>query len=144
VLATLRLGREPGKPLAESATFDAPPFPGDPALPVLVCIDADRVTSGWVAFDDRAVAMPGDLHTRTTRLEIPMVAESGQARISGVIAGKPGASLVARVLADPGRPRPGLGADGVSALQDGCGNVGGAWSLAGLALLLAVRVSRRR
>lgn len=153
VLATLTLGREPGKPLAESATFDAPPFPGDPALPVLVCIDADRVTSGWVTFDDRAVAMPGDLHTRTTRLEIPTVAESGQARISGVIAGKPGASLVARVLADPGRPRPGLGADGVfralphvapSALQDGCGNVGGAWSLAGLALLLAVRLARRR
>lgn len=150
VLATLALGRDTGTPLAESIAFDAPPFPGDPALPVLVCIDSDHVTAGWVALDDAAIAMPGDFDPHLTRLAIPAVAENGGARISGVIAGKPGRSLVARVLADPGRIeatggelRP-VPARARSVGNGNCGNPGGALSAAALALLVAMRIQRRR
>ncbi len=148
VLATLVLGRDTGRPLAGSVAFDAAPFPGDSVLPVLVCIDADRVSAAWVAFDDQAVAMPGDFDPHVTSLQIAAVAEGGAARISGVVAGKPGTSLVARVLADPGRIEGGRTLRRVPAaalpLRGGCGMGGGAGSLAVLAVLAALRRQRRR
>ncbi len=150
VLATLALGRDTGRPLAGSVAFDAAPFRGDRVLPVLVCVDADRVSSAWVALDDQAIAMPGDFDPHLTRLAIPAVAEDGAARISGVVAGKPGTSLVARVLADPGRSeatggelRP-VPARARSVGNGNCGNPGGALSAAALALLVAMRIQRRR
>lgn len=148
VLATLVLGRDTGRPLAGSVDLAATPFPGDPVLPVLVCIDADRVSAAWVAFDDQAIAMPGDFDPHVTRLQIAAVAEGGEARISGVVAGRPGTSLVARVLADPGRIQGGLTLRRVPAaalsLGGGCGTGGGAGSLAVLAVLAALRRLRRR
>jgi len=150
VLATLVLGRDPGRPLAGSADLVATPFPGDAVLPVLVCIDSDRVSSAWVAFDDQAVAMPGDFEPHVTRLEIAAVAEGGEARISGVVAGRPGTSLVARVLADPGRIQGGPMLRRVPAGafsgggSGGCGTGGGAASLSVLAVLGALRRQRRR
>ena len=104
VLATLTLGREEGKPLATSVSFEATPFPGDTVLPVLICIEAQHVSSAWVTLDDEAVATPSSFNPYVTRLAIPAIADAGPGKLSGVIAGKPGATLVARVLADPGRP----------------------------------------
>ena len=147
VLATLVLGRDAGRPLAGSVPLAASPFPGDAVLPVLVCIDADRVSAAWVAFDDQAVAMPGDFDPHVSRLQIAAVAEGGVARISGVVAGRPGTSLVARVLADPGRSQGGETLRQVPAaalLRGGCGMGGGAGSLAVLAVLAALRRQRRR
>jgi hypothetical protein len=103
VLATLVLAREEGKPLAASVSFEATPFPGDTVLPVLICIEAQHVSSAWVTLDDEAVATPSSFDPYVTRLAVPAVADAGPGKISGVIKGKPGAMLVARVLADPGR-----------------------------------------
>ncbi|HEX9307299.1 MAG TPA: hypothetical protein VF894_07410 [Anaeromyxobacter sp.] len=162
VLGTIELGRDPGKPLAATVSFDATPFPGDADLPVLVCIDSVRVTAGWVTLDDAAIANPGDFNPAMTHLEVRAVAEAGSARIAGTIAGKPGTWLVARILADPGRTTPPattpfsagtrIATTAVATLSagslhgggaGGCGTGGGAGPLAGLALLLALR-SRRR
>jgi len=160
VLGTLELGREPARPLAAAVSFDATPFPGDADLPVLVCIDSSRVTAGWVTLDDAAIASPADFNAKVTHLEVRAVAEACAARIAGTIAGKPGSWLVARVLADPGRTMTAAGSPagpGTTLLAraaasagslhgagaGGCGTGGAAGPLAGLALLLALRLRRR-
>jgi hypothetical protein len=103
VLATLELERAEGKPNAGWVRFPADPPPGEDELPVLVCIRADRVSAAWVALDGEAIATPSDFEPHVVDLAIRSEVEGGQGRISGVIAGKPGARLVVRVLADPAR-----------------------------------------
>jgi hypothetical protein len=102
LLGTLELARRPGRPLAGGVELDAHPFPGDATLPVLVCIEGAGVSSAWVSLDSLAVATPSDFHRKPVRLEISTVLE-GRTRLGGVMAGRPGASLSVRVLADPGR-----------------------------------------
>jgi hypothetical protein len=154
-LAVLRLGRETGKPQAGEVSFAARPPAGATVLPVLVCIDADRVSAAWVTLDDEAVARPSDFRPSVVHLEALGVVEGGAGRISGVIAGKPGSGLEARVLADPARlpatpaakggasaavaaQQPGLGGGGCAS-----GGVAGAGPLAARSLLLARRRIRR-
>lgn len=103
VLATLELTREEGKPRSKSARFDAPPPAGREDTPVLVCIHGDHVSSGWVRLDGEAIATPSDFDAPTVDLTVPAEVEDGRGRISAVVAGKPGAKLTVRVLADPGR-----------------------------------------
>lgn len=151
VLGVLELGRATGKPLASVESFEAIPFGDDTVLPVLICIDAERVTSGWVTVDDEAVANPSDFKRDLVHFEARAIAELGSARIAGTIAGQPGAWLVARVLADPGRPLPAPSATATSTSLrvaslsgvGGCGTAGLGGPLAGLALLLALRLRRR-
>ena len=112
VLGTLVLGRGTGAPNAGKVTFTAVPFGHDRFLPVLVCVDVQHVTSGWLTLDDEAIATPCDFKESLQHLERRGELEPGPGRLAGTIAGKPGATLVARVLADPGRYRQGDSDDG--------------------------------
>jgi len=155
VLATLHLAREEGKPLASEVPFEAPPPAGASYLPVLLCLDADRVSSAWVTLDDEAIARPSDFNPGVVHLESFGRVEGGAGRISGIIAGKPGATLDVRVLADPARLPATAPAKGVAAAEPisaargavhgggGCGSAGGAGGLAALGLLLGRRRLRR-
>jgi hypothetical protein len=155
VLATLHLAREEGKPLASEVAFEAPPPAGASYLPVLLCLDADRVSSAWVTLDDEAIARPSDFNPGVVHLESFGRVEGGAGRISGIIAGKPGATLDVRVLADPARLPATAPAKGVAAAEPisaarpavhgggGCGSAGGAGGLAALGLLLGRRRLRR-
>jgi hypothetical protein len=147
-LATLRLARGAGAPLADRVAFRADPPAGATRLPVLVCLDADRVSAGWVALDDEAIARPSDFEPSVVHREVYGEIEGGTGRISGVIAGKPNASLVVRVLADPARltgaPASKAAAPAVARVNGGCATApAGSAALAALALLLALRRSRR-
>jgi hypothetical protein len=158
VIGTLVLGRDHDARDAGDIAFDAKPFGNDRDLPVLVCVDTDHASSGWLTLDDEAIATPSDFKQSVQRLELRGVVEHGSGRLAGVIAGKPGATIVVRVVADPGRARdassgssgasadaPHAAASAISRLQGtgGCGGPAGAASLAALALLLAVRHRRR-
>lgn len=156
VLGTLELERGNGKPEAGEVVFAAPAPDGARELPVLVCVDAERVSAGWLGLDGEAIARPGDLEPQVVRLERLAAIAGGEARLSGVIAGKQGASLRARVLADPARAATGgergagvaakeSATPGPSMRPGGCGSAGvaGAGSLLLLAALLAARVRRR-
>ncbi|HEX9049277.1 MAG TPA: hypothetical protein VF841_01970 [Anaeromyxobacter sp.] len=149
-LATLHLGRTTGAPLADEVPFRADLPAGATALPVLVCVDASRVSSAWVTLDDEAIAGPSDFAPAVVHLEIRGEVLGGAGRISGVIAGKPGATLDVRVLADPARIAPapaagkGAAATVAGAASQGCASgPGGAAALLGVALLLARRRPRR-
>jgi uncharacterized protein (TIGR03382 family) len=102
-IATLTLGRDSGAPDADGVRFQVTPWGSDPSLPVLVCIDSELTASAWITLDDRAIATPSDFHPSVHHLERQDVLERGTSKLAGVIASKPGASLVVRVLADPGR-----------------------------------------
>ncbi|HEY6099201.1 MAG TPA: hypothetical protein VIW03_07210 [Anaeromyxobacter sp.] len=102
-LATLELVRAHGKPSSRSVPFDVAPPPGRDELPVLVCIHAEHVSSASVILDDDAVARPDDFDAHDVDLSIPAEVEAGRRRLSAVLAGKPGAVLTVRVLADPAR-----------------------------------------
>lgn len=170
VLARLELPRDAARPLLGELGFDAAPFPGDAELPVRVCVDLDHVTSGWLALGDAVLARPSAFGDGVRHLEYEGIVSGGAGRIAGVIAGKPGASLVARVIADPGRepqscsvaagPLPGGGAagtgpgsgasppgrrapPGAGSGHGGCGTPGGAGALGGLALVAVLRLRRR-
>ena len=153
VLATLALGRDHGAPYAGRASFVATPWGADPDLPVLVCVESERASAGWLTLDDRAIATPADFNPSVQRLELHGVVTSGAGTIAGVIASKPGAAMRVRVVADPGRAG-GAGTTTTSgaapssvvsraASGTGCGTGGGADPLAALALLL-VTLRRRR
>jgi hypothetical protein len=154
-LATLRLGRTAGAPLADEVAFQADLPAGASALPVLVCIHAARVSSAWVTLDDEAVARPSDFNPSVVDLAVPGELQGGAGRISGVIAGRPGAELVVRVLADPARLAQGSaggkgrsGAEGAASVagtaSGGCASGrAGVAALLGAVLLLARRRPRR-
>jgi hypothetical protein len=159
VVARLELGRATGKPQAGDVSFGAAPFPGDAFLPVLICIDSDHTSAGWVTFDDAALANPSNFNPGVQRLEFHEVVEARTGKLAATIGSKPGATLVARVIADPGRYAAAV-AEKASALTaspaspsaavpsaggnsgGGCGT-GGAGPLAGLAMLVALRLRRR-
>lgn len=103
VLATLELTRAKGKPAEKTASFDVDPPPGKDALPVLVCIHAEHVSSAWVLLDDDAVARPDDFEPHVVDLSRSSELEKGRASLSARLEGKPGSRLTVRVLADPGR-----------------------------------------
>jgi len=103
VLATLELGRGTGRPLAGRVRFSVDVTGADP-LPVLVCIDADRVSAAWITLDGEAVATPCDFNPQVVHLEIRSELDDGRGCLAGILAGKPGATLTARVLADPPVP----------------------------------------
>jgi MYXO-CTERM domain-containing protein len=153
-IATLHLGRATGAPLADEVPFRFDVPAGAAALPVLVCIDAQRVSSAWVTLDDEAIARPSDFAPSVVHLEVRGEVQGGAGKISGVIAGKPGAALDVRVLAEPARlaqPSPAgkgepaaAGAAIAGAASGGCASgPAGAGALLGLALLLARRRPRR-
>ncbi len=154
-LATLRLGRTEGAPLADEVAFRADLPAGASALPVLVCVHAARVSSAWVTLDDEAVARPSDFNPAVVDLAVPGEVQGGAGRISGVIAGKPGAALVVRVLADParlaqgsaagkGRPDADGAASAAGTASGGCASGrAGVAALLGVVLLLARRRPRR-
>jgi hypothetical protein len=101
-LARLELRRHEGKPRFALRRFDATPSPGDAYLPVLVCVDVDHTTSGWLVLDDALLAGPSAFGNQVHHLEFRAAAHPPAGRIAGLIGGKPGARLVARVIADPG------------------------------------------
>jgi hypothetical protein len=153
-IATLHLARTRGAPLAGEAPFRFELPAGAAALPVLVCIDAERVSSAWVTLDDEAVARPSDFRPSVVHLEVRDEVQGGVGKISGVIAGKPGAALDVRVLADPARlaqtssvatgEPAAAGPAGAAAASGGCASGrAGAGALLGVALLLARRRPRR-
>ena len=148
---------------AGAISFPVVPFPGDPVLPVLICIDTQHVSAGWLTVDDAVVVDPSHLNPQLPHLEVRAVLEPGTSRLAGLLAGKPGATLQARVLADPGRFDPSAPAtvtvtgrhvgghspsgstpgSGPHRERNGCGTAGIPGPLAGLALLLALRLRRR-
>ncbi len=145
VLATLVLVRTTGKPDTGSAGFVAEAPAGLDALPVLVCIHAERVSSARVSLDGEAIATPSDFEPHVVDLAIPAEVDGGEATVSGAIAGKPGSLLTVRVLAHPAR------AEGAEAAATevpswprggGCGNAGGLGSLALIAMFLVRRKLR--
>lgn len=152
-LATLSLGRAEGAPQAGEVAFRGEVPPRARALPVLVCIDADRVSAAWVTLDDEAIARPSDFNPAVVHLEARGEVDGGTGRISAVIAGKPGAALDVRVFADPARAVPlsaakfapaaasaaaGLGGGGCAAGQ------GGWLALAAIAFLAARKRAGRK
>jgi hypothetical protein len=163
-LATLRLAREVDRPEADQVDFQVDLPDGTDALPVVVCIEAEHVSAAWVMLDDVAVASPSDFEPSVVSLARPGTLGPGMARISGVIAGKPGSWLRARVVVDPFRTTSNRGAGpapdaaaaatparavpsaGRAAFEKGnCGSAGaeaGLLSLLAL-LLLAARGQRR-
>jgi hypothetical protein len=173
VLTRLALERDTCAPQLRSKVFDATPYPGDPYLPVLVCVDAERVSAGWLMLDGELIVGPGAFDPDVRHLERRRdVLRTG--RISGAIAGRPGAELVARVIADPGSfpdatacttgaviappARPsgggsGAGGSGTGTAAavagsgkvggSGCGTPGGAGALGGLVLVAILRLRRR-
>jgi uncharacterized protein (TIGR03382 family) len=154
VLATLVLGRDRGGPDAGCDTFQATPWGDDPDLPVLVCVETEHASAGWLTLDDQAIATPADFRPSVQRLELRGVVKGGTGKIAGVIASKPGAVIRVRVVADPGRghsasvgatPSSTPSPAGVAraASVGGCSTGGGA-GLAALALLLAAVQRRRR
>ena len=166
VLGTLVLGRETGAPNAGKVTFTAVPFGHDRALPVLVCVDVQHVSSAWLTLDDEAIATPCDFKESVQHLERHGELEPGPARLAGTIAGKPGTTLVARVIADPGSYRNGNADAGGSSTSTpsstsdsssvgasgppgrlgggGCGTAGAAGPLGAVAWLVVLRLRRRR
>ncbi len=141
VLATLDLPRENGRPQAGSTTF----HPAS-AAPVLVCVDATRVSSAWLTLDDAAIATPSDFNPGVVHLEVHGSVGADSARISGVIAGKPGAHLHVRVLAaDPAAAGASPQLAGAAGSGGGCGSAGasGPVSLSMLAVLLFRRRKAR-
>lgn len=153
LLATLELGRDTKKPQAAEVAFAVEPPEGAALMPVLVCIDSERVSAAWVTLDDEAIASPSDFDPGVVRLEVrEEVGRHGH--VAGVIAGKPGSSLTVRVISDPARAvaRPTAAASAVGpagsaapSSASGCsaGGAGGLGSLAVLALALARRRNRR-
>lgn len=146
VLSELRVARDTAAPQRAYVDFTA-----TKAVPVLVCVDVDRVSSAWVGLDDVAIVRPSDLDANVTHLEVHGKVDGGPGRLAAVVAGKPGASLHVRVLADPGRT--GDVANGVASsaatraaavASGGCASGGGATWWAGLGLLLAGAFRRRR
>jgi hypothetical protein len=103
VLASLVLERAEGRPCTGTVRFDAPPPPGREELPVLVCIEAEHVSAAWVLLEGDAIATPSDFDPHTVELEVPSSVEDGRGRLFAALAGKPGARLAVRVLADPDR-----------------------------------------
>ncbi|HET8542617.1 MAG TPA: hypothetical protein VFL83_22270 [Anaeromyxobacter sp.] len=148
-LATLHLGRSTGKPLAGETEFEVDLPQGAASLPVLVCIDAARVSAAWVTLDDEAIARPSDFRPSVVHLEVRGEVQGRAGRISGVIAGKPGAALDVRVLADPARRSEAAAvteapAHAAVAASGGCATApAGAVALAALALVIARRRPRR-
>ena len=102
VLARLDLERDDGQPPPASRAFDATPCPGDAVLPVLVCVDLEHVAAGWLTLDDDLLAGPSSFKLGVHHLEWQRAVSRPTGRIVAAIASKPGATLVARVIADPG------------------------------------------
>jgi hypothetical protein len=150
-IAALHLGRTKGAPRADTVRFRVELPAGAKRLPVLVCIDAERVSAAWVTLDDEAIAGPCDFRPGVVHLEALGEVEGSRGRISGVLAGKPGAALDVRVFADPARlaqdtAAKGAGSTPASALAPagGCATGrAGAGALVAIALLLARRRPRR-
>jgi uncharacterized protein (TIGR03382 family) len=152
VLGRLELGRDVGKPLAGDLTFGGAPYPGDTYLPVLVCVDVEKTSSGWLTVDDAAVATPSHFHPSVKRLQYAGIVDRRTGKLAGTIAGAPGATLRARVIADPGRyPTQASGGAGAASVAGakvgvlggaGCGTAG-LGPFAGLALLALLRLRRR-
>ncbi len=159
VLATLELGRSTGKPLAGAVRFDVPGGSRGSVLPVAVCVDAERVSAAWITLEDQAIATPCDFRPDVVHLAVPSEVRGAHGVVAGVVAGKPGAWLTARVLA---APPPGTSGGGTTAptatepspekppsdppAQDGpggggCGTEGG---LASLVPALLLVLDRRR
>ncbi|WP_242343232.1 TolB-like translocation protein [Anaeromyxobacter terrae] len=114
VLATLALVRAPGAPAAGEIAFSGG---GTEDLPIVVCVDARRVSSGWVTLDGEALAGPSQVLSGDAHLEVQAVARGGEGTLAAQVAGKPGASLRIRVLADRGRALP--AADGAGPVTPG-------------------------
>jgi hypothetical protein len=144
-LATLHLGRRAGAPNAAEVAFRGELPAGARRLPVLVCIDAERVSAAWVTLDDAAIALPSDFRPPAVHLEARGEAVGGAGRIAAVVASKPGATLDVRVFADPARLSAGGsakgGASGAAARTEGCAT--GRASMAGL-VAIAILLARRR
>ena len=80
-------------------------------IPVLVCVDAQEVSSAWVLLDDEAVARPNDFNMNVVHVERRRSVPAGPNRLGALVAGKPGARLAVRLLPDPaGGPAPVAGA----------------------------------
>jgi hypothetical protein len=153
-LATLDLARELDRPEAGQVEFTVAVPEGAAALPIALCVDAQDVSAAWIALDDVALATPADFEPSVVSLARPANLAPGTARLSGVIAGKPGAWLRARVVVDSSRPAPGTAdvagtgrtvpAAAREATGGGCSTAGAEVGLAALTLLLlAPRVRRR-
>lgn len=149
-MVELEVIRERKGPEARNVEFTA-----EAEIPVLVCIDADGVSSAWVLLDDEAVARPNDFNQQVVHVERRRSVVAGPNRLGALVAGKPGARLSVRVIPDPaGGPAPVAGAGlrtpspGVASRQEdpapaqGCS--GGAAGLAAALPLGAWMLRRRR
>ncbi|WP_049768562.1 hypothetical protein [Anaeromyxobacter sp. Fw109-5] len=98
VLAELTLTRGTGAVTTGAVAFAG----GDGAdLPILVCIDAAKVSSAWATLDGAALAVPGDFASGSAHLELRRIARGGEGLLEAGVEGKRGASLRVRVLAEP-------------------------------------------
>jgi hypothetical protein len=75
-------------------------FTANVPTPVLLCIEAEGVTSGWVGVASEVVAGPGDFGAGSLAREVRLTVPAGQGRAGAVIAGGPGAWLHVRIFAD--------------------------------------------
>ena len=92
-LADFTVVRGDGKPTVGSADFNSATH-----RDVLVCIDANNVTSAWVTVDNAAVASPKDFKADLTSLERRSAIKAGNNNASATVAGKSGSMLRVRIL----------------------------------------------
>ncbi len=140
-LASLEVVRGRSDPAAGIVEFEW----GAP-MRVWVCIEADRVSSAWVAVNDRVVAAPCDFHRQVTGLERSSTVVPGKNRLGAILAGQPGTVLRVRLL--PAAPLDGSAA-AAHALR-GAPETGGQGCATGLggtisaAILASAALFRRR
>ncbi|HSN14866.1 MAG TPA: hypothetical protein VLT61_09560 [Anaeromyxobacteraceae bacterium] len=87
---------------AASPTAGGTLFTSNVPTPVLLCIEAEGVTAGWIGVGSQVVAGPGDFGTGSVEREVRLTVPSGQGRAGAVIGGGPGARLHVRIFADGG------------------------------------------
>ncbi|MGB8931045.1 MAG: hypothetical protein WCC48_07340 [Anaeromyxobacteraceae bacterium] len=77
-------------------------FTANVATPVLLCIAAQDVTSGWIGAGSQVVAAPGDFGQGSLTREVRLTVGAGEGRVGAVLEGGPGAELRVRIFADGG------------------------------------------
>ncbi|HSM93075.1 MAG TPA: hypothetical protein VLT47_09310 [Anaeromyxobacteraceae bacterium] len=116
-LGQFDLSRETSGPTSGGTLFTA----NEPTR-VLVCIEAQGVTSGWIGVGSEVVAAPGDFGKGSQAREVRLTVAAGEGRVGAVIGGDPGATLRVRVFADADGGGNGNGGSdsGTCAASGGC------------------------
>ncbi len=94
-------------------------FTANVDLPVLVCIEATDVTSGWIGIGSEVVSGPGDFGLGAVKREVRMTVKAGEGRAGASVAGGPGATLRVRIFADGGGGNGNGASDGATCAATG-------------------------